>query len=113
MFSMVNTDSPGERNVHAKKPTSPEERRERARLRAERWRRAHGIGPRKPAQRPWLALGISRSTWRAKAREQAALAQAIAAHAAVLARLQWQLAELNASLDKIAQANAAMAAALN
>jgi len=24
-------------------------------------RRAHGIGPRKPAARPWLALGISRS----------------------------------------------------
>jgi hypothetical protein len=40
-----------------------EERRERARLRSERWRRAHGIMPRKPAQRPWLAEGISRSTW--------------------------------------------------
>jgi hypothetical protein len=42
---------------------SPEERRERNRLRSERWRRAHGVGPRKPAQRPWLAEGISRSTW--------------------------------------------------
>jgi ASCH domain len=42
---------------------TPEERRERARLRSERWRRAHGIGPRKPAERPWLALGISRSTF--------------------------------------------------
>jgi len=31
------------------------ERRERARLRSERWHRAHGIGPRRPAQRPWLA----------------------------------------------------------
>jgi hypothetical protein len=40
------------------------EQRERARLRSERWRRAHGIGPRRPAERPWLALGISRSTWR-------------------------------------------------
>jgi len=40
-----------------------DERRERARLRSERWRRAHGIGPRKPTQRPWLALRISRSTW--------------------------------------------------
>ena len=40
-----------------------EERRERARLRSERWRRAHGIGPRRPAVRPWLALGISRSTY--------------------------------------------------
>ena len=42
---------------------TPEERRERARLRSERWRRAHGIGPRKPAERPWLALGISHSTY--------------------------------------------------
>jgi hypothetical protein len=41
---------------------TPEQRRERNRLRSLRWRRAHGIGPRKPAQRPWLALGISRST---------------------------------------------------
>jgi hypothetical protein len=40
-----------------------EERREANRLRSERWRRAHGIGPRKPAQKPWLAEGISRSTW--------------------------------------------------
>jgi hypothetical protein len=47
---------------------TPEERRERARLRSERWRRAHGIGPRKPAQRPWLAAGArkpaSRPRWR-------------------------------------------------
>jgi len=35
---------------------------ERDRLRSECWRRAHGIMPRKPAQRPWLAEGISRST---------------------------------------------------
>jgi hypothetical protein len=41
---------------------TPAERRERAQLRSERWRRARGIGPRRPAQRPWLALGISRST---------------------------------------------------
>jgi hypothetical protein len=95
---------------------TPEERRARARLRSERWRRAHGIGPRKPAERPWLALGISRSTFyrhRAKARSQAALAQAVAAREAVLNRLHWQLAELRANLDKIAVANAAMAAALN
>jgi hypothetical protein len=39
------------------------ERRERARLRSERWRRAHGIMPRRPAQKPWLAEGVSRSTW--------------------------------------------------
>jgi hypothetical protein len=43
--------------------TKEAERREAARLRSERWRRAHGIMPRKAAQRPWLALGISRSTW--------------------------------------------------
>ena len=36
---------------------------EKARLRSERWRRAHGIKPRRPPQRPWLAEGISRSTW--------------------------------------------------
>jgi len=40
---------------------TPDGRRERARLRSERWRRAHGIMPRRPAQRPWLAEGISRS----------------------------------------------------
>jgi hypothetical protein len=61
-------------------------------------------------------LGISRSkTWyrrRAKAREQAALAQAIAAREAILDRLQWQIESLRASLDKIAVANAAMAAEL-
>ena len=39
------------------------ERREANRLRAERWRRAHGVMPRRPAQRPWLAEGISRSRW--------------------------------------------------
>jgi len=39
------------------------ERREKNRLRSERWRRAHGIGPRRPAQHPWLAAGVSRSTW--------------------------------------------------
>ena len=43
-----------------------EERQEAARLRSERWRRAHGIMPRRPAQRPWLAEGISRSTWYAR-----------------------------------------------
>jgi hypothetical protein len=55
---------------------TPEERREKARLRSERWRRAHGIWPaRKPAQRPWLALGHQPQHHyrrRAKAREQAA-----------------------------------------
>jgi hypothetical protein len=39
------------------------ERREKARLRSERRRRAHGIEPRRPAKQPWLAEGVSRSTW--------------------------------------------------
>jgi hypothetical protein len=50
------------------------ERREKARLRSERWRRAHGIGPRPPAKQPWLAAGVSRSTWyrrRKRARDAA------------------------------------------
>jgi hypothetical protein len=62
-----------------------------------------------------LALGISRSTYyrrRAKARQEAALAQAIAAREAVLDRLASQLVELRANLEKIAVANAAMAAEL-
>jgi hypothetical protein len=71
------------------------ERREKARLRSQRWRRAHGIGPRRPAQRPWLAEGISRSTWYRwlkRARDTAAVAYACAtldraeAFAAALAR---------------------------
>ena len=47
---------------------TPEERRERARLRSERWRRAHGIGPRLPAERPWLAARkpVSKLRWRTK-----------------------------------------------
>ena len=35
------------------------ERREANRLRSERWRRAHGIMPRRPAQKPWLAEGAA------------------------------------------------------
>jgi hypothetical protein len=68
------------------------ERREKARLRSEHWRRVHGIMPRRPAQKPWLAQGISRSTWyrrRAKAREQAALERA----EVFIYQLQAELAE--------------------
>ncbi len=86
---------PSAQRTHAERGAAA---RQRARLRSERGRRAHGIGPRKPAQRPWLALGSSRS--RAKAREQAS----VAAREAVLDRLQWQLAELRANLEKIAAA---------
>ena len=46
---------------------------------------------------------------RAKARQAAA----VAAREAVLDRLAWQIAELRANLDKMAVANAAMAAALD
>lgn len=42
---------------------TPAERREANRLRSERYRRAHGIMPRRPASKPWIAEGVSRSTW--------------------------------------------------
>jgi hypothetical protein len=64
------------------------ERREANRLRSERWRWARGLGPRKPAQKPWLAMGISRSTWYRR-RKQAALERA----SAFVAQLQAKLAE--------------------
>ena len=59
------------------------ERREKNRLRSERWRWAHGIGPRRPAKQPWLVEGISRSTWyrRRKRARDAATACAIFARA--------------------------------
>jgi len=63
-----------------------EDRREKTRLRSERWRRAHGIEPRRPAQRPWLAEGISRSTWyrrRKQAREREALVTRVARNQAM------------------------------
>jgi hypothetical protein len=72
------------------------ERRERARLRSERYRRAHGIGPRRPAQKPWLAEGVSRSTWyrwRKLARERAALAATFERAEAFTRQLQSELAE--------------------
>ena len=47
-----------------------------------------------------------RSVRRDTQAQQAALAQAIAGREAVFDRLAWQLAELSASLDKIAMANA-------
>jgi len=52
-----------ERRLSMRTKLTASERREATRLRAERWRRAHGIMPRKPAERPWLAMGISRSTY--------------------------------------------------
>jgi hypothetical protein len=86
---------------------TPAERRERARLRSERWRRAHGIGPRKPAQRPWLAEGISRSTYyyrrRKQAREQAALAFETSRRREVLSRAERFLADLQRELAEAAR----------
>jgi hypothetical protein len=86
------------------------ERRERTRLRSERWRRAHGIMPRNPAQRPWLAEGVSRSTWyrrRKQAREREALTVVAMAREAVFDRLDWQLARLRREhLDRAALAQA-------
>ena len=86
--------------------TTAEERREKARLRSERWRRAHGIMPRRKAARPWLALGISRSTYyrrRKQAREQAAAAFAATVRGAVFDRLGWQLAQLRGELETAAR----------
>ena len=57
--------------------------------------------------------GFRQNRRRAKARQQAAPAQAMAAREAVLDRLRWQLAELRANLDKIAIAPAAMTVELN
>jgi hypothetical protein len=90
------------------------ERRERARLRSERWRRAHGNAAQ---ARTKAVAGHGHQPQHLvpptlKARQQAALAQATAAREAVLDRLQWQLAELRASLERAAVAHEAMRAEL-
>jgi hypothetical protein len=90
----------------------PDERRERARLRSERWRRAHGIGPRKPAQRPWLEAGCSRATWyrrKAKARQLGAQAFETLHRRAVLARAEAFTRQLQAELALAAWRHAEMA----
>ncbi|MGB8901315.1 MAG: hypothetical protein WCC90_19690 [Methylocella sp.] len=92
---------------------TPAERREKNRLRSERWRRAHGIMPRKPASKPWLALGVSRSTWyrrRAKARQEAALAIDATQRREVLDRAERFVAELQAELAEAARCHAMTAA---
>jgi hypothetical protein len=56
-------------------------------------------------QRPWLAAGISRSTWyrrQKKAREQAAAAQAAMTRQALLDRLERQMMQLRAELETAA-----------
>lgn len=80
-------------------------RREKARLRSERWRRAHGIMPRRPASKPWLALGISRSTYyrrRAKARQLAAQNAAFARAEGFSRRLTGELARADICLREMA-----------
>ena len=77
------------------------ERREKARVRAERWRRAHGIRPRCPAQQPWLAEGVSRSTWYRR-RERAQQAAAVAYAHATLDRAEAFAAALTRSLARCA-----------
>ena len=87
---------------------TPTKRREAARLRSERWRRAHGIGPRRPAQRPWLAEGCSRSTWyrrRKAARER----EALATRQAMFDRAEAFAAALRRDLERCAAAQAIMA----
>ena len=78
------------------------ERREKARLRSERWRRAHGIMPRKPAERPWLAEGISRSTWYRRGNR-------ISVRPAALDRADAFAAALARDLDRCVLAHAVMA----
>ena len=59
--------------------------------------------PRKPAQKPWLAMGISRSTYyrrRAKAREREALSAATVALLATLDRFDWMLGHMRAELER-------------
>src|SRR5205807_986519 len=77
------------------------ERREKARLRSERWRRAHGIGPRRPAQRPWLAEGFSRSTWYRR-KQGARQATAVACACATLERAEGFVAALTRDLARCA-----------
>ena len=72
------------------------------------------LSPR-PAQRPWLEAGCSRSTWyrrKAKTRQDAALAAATAARVAVLDRLDWQLTDLRAAIDRAARYQAIAAAVI-
>jgi len=86
--------------------------REKARLRSERWRRAHGIMPRRPAQRPWLAEGISRSTWyrrRKQVREREALVVRVARNQATFARAEAFAAALAGDLERCTLAHTIMA----
>jgi hypothetical protein len=81
------------------------DRREKARLRSERARRARGVKPRPKAKQPWLAAGVSRSTWyrrQKKASQHEAAVLAAAARQAALDRLEWQITQLRGDLQKAA-----------
>jgi hypothetical protein len=81
------------------------DRREKARLRSERARRARGVQPRPKAKQPWLAAGMSRSTWyrrQKKASQQAAASLAASMRQAALDRMEWQIAQLRRDLQKAA-----------
>jgi hypothetical protein len=83
-------------------------------LRSERWRRAHGIGPRRLAQQPWLAEGISRSTWyrrRKKARDAATVRASLDRAESFAAALTRDLARC-AALERESMAIIAELAAL-
>jgi hypothetical protein len=70
-------------------------------------------GPRKPAQRPWLAEGISRSTWyrrRKQAREREALVVESARRHALLSRAEAFTRQLQAELAEAARCHWLMAA---
>ena len=88
-----------------------EEKKEKARLRSERWRRAHGIMPRAPAQRPWLALGISRSTYYRR-RKRAQEAQTAILRETAIARAASLAERLRADLERCAALNCEMLAEL-
>jgi hypothetical protein len=94
---------------------TPEERRERNRLRSERWRRAHGIMPRKPAERPWLAEGISRSTYyrrKAKALQEAARSAESVRRLTLLSRAEAFTRQLQLDLAEAARCQAIAAAVI-
>jgi hypothetical protein len=87
------------------------DKRETARLRSERWRRAHGIMPRQPAKRPWLALGIGRSTYYRR-RKRAQEARAAILRETAIAQAANLAGRLRADLDRCAALDCEVAAIL-
>ena len=62
-----------------------------------------GVQPRPKAKQPWLAAGVSRSTWyrrQKKAREQLAATQTATMRQAMLDRLEWQITQMRADLAR-------------